>query len=143
MTGEQFLNRISQLDYDLRALESEIARNREDLYRLQTVDISKDRVDGGTPLDIADRIGSLVEKEAVLNLKWDNYLNLREEARGYLKELGNAKYRVVLMEYYLDSRPGEVIAGHIGTSPRNLWRVKRNALQAFERHMRARHPGVL
>lgn len=49
MTGEQFLNRISQLDYDLRALESEIARNREDLYRLQAVDISKDRVDGGTP----------------------------------------------------------------------------------------------
>lgn len=143
MTGEQFLSRISQLDYDLRALESEIAKNREDIYRLKSVDTSKDRVDGGVPIDIADRIGLLVEKETKLNAKWDTYLKLREEARGYIKELANAKYRVVLMEYYLDSRSGELIAYHIGASIRNLWRVKKNALQAFERHMRTKHPGVL
>lgn len=143
MTGEEYLSHIGGLEYDIRRLEAELGKARSDMMRLQSMDCSREHVDGGEPADLADRISNMLECEKRLNAEWDRYINQRNQAKRLLAELTSAKYRAVLTEYYLLGLTWEAVAGHLDLDPKQMWRIKKSALREFDRTVRARHPGFL
>lgn len=143
MTAEEYLSHIGSLEYDIRRLEAELEKARADMLRIQSMDASREHVDGGEPSDIADRIGRLIECEAELNAERGHYIKQREEAKRFLAELVSSKFRAVLTEHYILGRPWEAVADHLDIGLRQIWRVRQNALGAFQKNMESRHPGFL
>ena len=59
MTGREYLNQIRDTDLNIRCKEREIFRLRQDIMSLQAIDYSRDRITGGQPITIADKVANL------------------------------------------------------------------------------------
>ena len=97
MTAAEFLQRIYELESDLACKEDEIRKIHEDMVHLKSVDTSRDRVDGGQPLDMADKVAHLLEVEELLGAEWDELIKWREEARRLIDLLEPGLSKSVLM----------------------------------------------
>ena len=87
MTAEEFLQRIYDMESDIVCKEDEIRKIHEDMIHLKSVDTGKDRVDGGQPMDLSDKVANLLEVEAQLDAEWDELIKWREEARKLIVQL--------------------------------------------------------
>ena len=97
MTPAEFLRRIYELESDLACKEDEIRKIHEDMTHLKSVDTSHDRVDGGKPMDLSDKIAHLIEVENLLDQEWDELIRWREEARRLIDMLEPGLSKSVLM----------------------------------------------
>lgn len=97
MTPGEFLQRIYELESDLACKEDEIRKIHEDMISLKSVDTSRDHVDGGKPLDTADKVARLIEVETLLGREWDELIKWREEARRLIGMLEPGLSKSVLM----------------------------------------------
>lgn len=59
MTAKEYLNNVRTIDIQLKVKEHRLEKLRQDLYALQSIDYSKDRVDGGQGLDMGDKIAKI------------------------------------------------------------------------------------
>ena len=72
MTGRDFLKSLREDNFALKSLEDRIVELRNNLYRVKTINYSKDRVDGGVPSDIADRtvFAGITEVSELKQMAW-------------------------------------------------------------------------
>ena len=61
MTAKEYLEYVRSLDTRLRIKELEITQLRNDICSIQALDYSRDKITGGSPIDISGKIVRLDE----------------------------------------------------------------------------------
>lgn len=143
MTGAEFLRRIYELEDSIRCKEDEIQKIQADMVHLKSVDTSKDRVDGGKPMDTADKIAKLLEVEESLNADWDELIKWREVARSMISRMNNSLYKAVLMTRVVNHRSWPVVAGILHKSEDRTRHLYPLAVAEFEARVAELYPGYL
>lgn len=110
MTAAEFLQRIYDLESDIVCKEDEIRKIHEDMIHLKSVDTGKDRVDGGQPMDLSDKVANLLEVEAQLDAEWDDLIKWREKARKLITQLEPGLSKSVLLLRIVNHRSWKKIA---------------------------------
>lgn len=132
MTAKEYLNRIRFISAGLRVKEQELQQLESDLYAIRSVDTSRERIDGGIPVSVADKVARIRDMQIVINKEWDQLLDLRKEARDQIMQLEDGRFRAVLTERYLNNKRWEQIAVDMNYTYRNIIKIHGKALQQFE-----------
>ena len=143
MTGAEFLRRIYELEDSGRCKEDEIRKIQSDMIHLKSVDTSRDRVDGGKPMDTADKVAKLLEVEATLNADWDELIKWREVARRLINRMNNSLYKAVLMTRVVNHRSWPNVAGILHKSEDRARHLYPLAVAEFEARVAELYPGYL
>lgn len=133
MTAKEYLEYVRSLDTRLRIKELEITQLRNDICSIQALDYSKDKITGGSPIDVSDKIARLDELIRRTNAEWDELIDKREEARRLILELPSAKQQELLRRRYLRGEKWEHMAVEMGCTWQNLYALHRRALRSFEK----------
>ncbi len=133
MTGREFLKTLRNDNFKLKALEDRIVELKNDMYRIKTIDYDKDRVDGGTPIDIADRLGALQQLMDEANIKWDELIRNKRLALAIIFEIKDSRYQAVLEERYINMRSWSYIARRIGYEESQTYHLHKKSLTIFDR----------
>lgn len=133
MTAKEYLNNVRTIDIQLKVKEHRLVKLRQDLYTLQSIDYSKDRVDGGQGLDMGDKIAKIQELEKKFNAEWDELLRIRTEAEDKINCLSDPLHRVILTERYINCKDWDDIKDVLQyRSMRGVLKLHGNALKEFE-----------
>ena len=132
MTAKEYLNRIRFISAGLRVKEQELQQLESDLYAIRSVDTSRERIDGGIPVSVADKVARIRDMQIVINKEWDQLLDLRKEARDQIMQLEDGRFRAVLTERYLNNKRWEQIEVDMNYTYRNIIKIHGKALQQFE-----------
>lgn len=143
MTGAEFLRRIYELEDGLACKEDEICKIRADMIHLKSVDTSRDKVDGGQPLDMADKVVRLMEVEESLNRDWDTLIKWREVARDMIGRMLTDQNRIVLMTRIVNHRSWKQVAGVLNKSEDYVRHLYPVAVAEFEARVVEEYPGYL
>ena len=107
MTGREYLIQIRDTDLNIRCKEREIFRLRQDIMSLQAIDYSKERISGGQPITIADKVANLDAVTDEIMREWSTYFQERERARFMINQIHSTKQRTVLIDRYKRMHMGE------------------------------------
>ena len=132
MTAKEYLNNVRTIDIQLKVKEHRLVKLRQDLYTLQSIDYSKDRVDGGQGLDMGDKIAKIQEMEKKINAEWDELIFVRDQAEEKINQLPDMMYRAVLLERYINCKDWENIAVDLHYSWKSIFKLHGKALKSFE-----------
>ena len=133
MNAKEYLEYIRSLDIRLRMKESQISRLRADICCIQALDYTKDRISGGSPVDISDKIARLDELIRAANDEWDELINERERANARIRKLESIKQQEVLTRRFIYNEKWEVIAVKMDITWQGTWQLFYRALRNFQK----------
>ena len=132
MTGREYLIQIRDTNLNIRCKEREIFRLRQDIINLQAIDYSKERISGGQPINIADKVANLDAVTDEIMREWSTYLQERERARFMINQIHNTKQRTVLIDRYVNGCTWEKVAKLVGCSRQNIHNLHKRAIKKFD-----------
>lgn len=132
MTGREYLIQIRDTDLNIRCKEREIFRLRQDIMSLQAIDYSRDRITGGQPITIADKVANLDAVTDEIMKEWSTYIQERERARFMINQIHSTKQRTVLVDRYINGCTWEKVAELIDCSRQNVHNLHKRAIKKFE-----------
>lgn len=132
MSGKEYLNEIRSIEMRLRMLESELAKLEQDIRSLTVLDYSADVVQTSSTPDLSDKVAKLVDMRNSVNQEWDRLIDLRQEARGYIKQVSDYTYQAILIDRYINGKSWEEIAVDMKYTWRHLHRIHKRALKVFD-----------
>ena len=135
MTAKEYLRRIRDAESDLRSVEMDYQRARDDVMNLKAIEYDKDKVSNSHIGDLSDAIAALEKYAERVNAKWDELIAMREEAKERIGEITDGRYREVLHRRYLQGESWEYIAVGMGYSFRQVTRLHGGALRAIAEKM--------
>ena len=113
--------------------EMELMRLKEDYYNISGMSYDDVKTRGGKPIDIADKLHLIVEKEKEL-VAMNNYLS---EIRGVhereINKIPNENHRTILKLFYLDKCSIKQIAYCLGKTEGHTKKLKRWAIDEFRK----------
>ena len=133
MNAKEYLEYIRSLDIRLRMKESQISRLRADICCIQALDYTKDRITGGSPVDISDKIARLDELIREANEEWDELIAERERANARIRKLESIKQQEVLTRRFIYNEKWEVIAVKMDITWQGTWQLFYRALRNFQK----------
>lgn len=133
MNAKEYLEYIRSLDIRLRMKESQISRLRADICCIQALDYTKDRISGGSPVDISDKIARLDELIRTANDEWDELIAERERANARIRKLESIKQQEVLTRRFIYNEKWEVIAVKMDITWQGTWQLFYRALRNFQK----------
>lgn len=133
MTGRDFLKSLREDNFALKPLEDRIVELRNNLYRVKTINYSENRVDGGVPSDIADRIGMIQSLVDEANDRWDSLIKKKRMALSIIFEIKDGRYQAILEERYINMRSWSFIARRIGYEESQNYLLHKKGLNVFDR----------
>ena len=132
MTGREYLIQIKDIDLNIRCKEREIFRLRQDIMSLQAIDYSKERISGGQPITIADKVANLDAVTDEIMREWSTYFQERERARFMINQIHSTKQRIVLIDRYINGCTWEKVAELVGCSRQNIHNLHKRAIENFD-----------
>ena len=135
MTAKEYLRRIRDAESDLRSAELDYQRARDDVINLKAIEYDKDKISNSHIGDLSDAIAALEKYAERVNAKWDELIAMREEAKEWIGEIADGRYREVLHRRYLQGESWEYIAVGMGYSFRQVTRLHGGALRAIAEKM--------
>lgn len=132
MTGREYLIQIRDTDLNIRCKEREIFRLRQDIMSLQAIDYRKERISGGQPITIADKVANLDAVTDEIMREWSTYFQERERARFMINQIHSTKQRTVLIDRYINGCTWERVAGLVGCSRQNIHNLHKRAIKNFD-----------
>lgn len=130
MMENHFKSYRRKLD-EIRAKNMELIKLKEDWYNLSGVRID-DMPKGGKPIDIADQLHNIIEKEKELT----GIINYKEELRRIheqeINTIKDSKKRTILKLFYLDECSIKQIAYCLRISEGHAKKLKRWAIEEFK-----------
>lgn len=138
MTGREYLKQIRDDNFKLKALEDRIVELKNDMYRIKAIDYDKDRVDGGSPVDIADKLGAVQQLMEEANSKWDALINNKRYAQAIIFEIKDSRYQAILEERYINMRSWGFIARRIGYAESQTYLLHQKSINVFDRIFKER-----
>lgn len=133
MTAKEYLEYIRSLEIRLRMKEERIAQLQHDICSLQALDYAKDKITGGSPIDVSDKIARLDELIRDTNREWDELIEMREQAKALISKLESAKQQEVLTRRFLQNEKWEVIAVKMEITWQGTWQLFYRALKNFQK----------
>lgn len=133
MNAKEYLEYVRSLDIRLRTEEDRIAQLRRDICSLQALDYTKDRISGGSPVDISDKIARLDELIREANEEWDELIAERERANARIRKLESVKQQEVLTRRFIYNEKWEVIAVKMNITWQSVWKLYYRALKSFQK----------
>lgn len=133
MNAKEYLEYVRSLDIRLRMKESQISRLRADICCIQALDYTKDRISGGSPVDISDKIARLDELIRAANEEWDELIAERERANARIRRLESIKQQEVLTRRFIYNEKWEVIAVKMNITWQGTWQLFYRALKNFQK----------
>lgn len=135
MNAKEYLEYVRSLDTRLRMKEERIAQLQHDICSLQALDYAKDKITGGSPIDVSDKIARLDELIRDTNREWDELIEMREQAKTFISKLESATQQEVLTKRYIQNKRWEQIAVEMNITWRHTFRIHRAALDGFSQKM--------
>lgn len=135
MTAKEYLEYVRSLEVRLRMKEERIAQLQHDICSLQALDYAKDKITGGSPIDVSDKIARLDELIQDTNREWDELIEMREQAKALIAKLESATQQEVLTKRYIQNKRWEQIAVELNITWRHTFRIHRAALKEFSQKM--------
>ena len=135
MNAKEYLEYVRSLDTRLRMKEERIAQLQHDICSLQALDYAKDKITGGSPIDVSDKIARLDELIRDTNREWDELIEMREQAKTFISKLESATQQEVLTKRYIQNKRWEQIAVELNITWRHTFRIHRAALKEFSQKM--------
>lgn len=135
MNAKEYLEYIRSLEIRLRMKEERIAQLQHDICSLQALDYAKDKITGGSPIDVSDKIARLDELIRDTNREWDELIEMREQAKTLISKLESVTQQEVLTKRYIQNKRWEQIAVELNITCRHTFRIHRAALEAFSQKM--------
>lgn len=142
LSARDYLERIRHLESRLRMKESQIDQYRRDICSLRALDYTADKICGGSPIDVSDKIARLDELIRDTNREWDELIEMREQAKTFISKLESATQQEVLTKRYIQNKRWEQIAVEMNITWRHTFRIHRAALDGFSQKM-AYHVSIL
>ena len=133
MNAKEYLEYIRSLDIRLRMKELQISRLRADICCIQSLYYTKDRISGGSPVDISDKIARLDELIRAANDEWDELIAERERANARIRKLESIKQQEVLTRRFIYNEKWEVIAVKMNVTWQSVWKLYYRALKSFQK----------
>ena len=135
MNAKEYLEYVRSLDTRLRMKEERIAQLQHDICSLQALDYAKDKITGGSPIDVSDKVARLDELIRAANEEWDELIEMREHAKTLIAKLESATQQEVLTKRYIQNKRWEQIAVEMNITWRHTFRIHRAALDGFSQKM--------
>lgn len=133
VTGREFLRKVRTLNLQVRALEDELLTAQQSIDGLSGMRYDKDRVQGGEPPDLADKLTRVMELRREINADWDKLIDQREKARVYIEYLHDYRYSYILKERYICGKTWQHIVEQMYLDRRWVFRLHKEALDAFDK----------
>lgn len=125
------LKRLYDMNLELQSLEIEIEQYRKDIYSLQGIDYSRERVQGGVGMDLGDKIAKLNEMISKANKKWNELIDYRIDVRNNIDRIDDNLSRTILVQRYIRCLKWEKICAFIGYSWKQTHRLHKKALKLY------------
>ena len=135
MNAKEYLEYVRSLDIRLRMKDSRISQLQRDICCIRALDYTKDRISGGSPIDVSDKIARLDELIRDTNREWDELIEMREQAKTLIARLESATQQEVLTKRYIQNKRWEQIAVELNITWRHTFRIHRAALEEFSQKM--------
>ena len=133
MNAKAYLEYVRSLDIRLRMKDSQISQLQRDICCIQALDYTKDRISGGSPVDISDKIARLDELIREANEEWDELIVERERANARIRKLDSIKQQEVLTRRFIYNEKWEVIAVKMNITWQGTWQLFYRALKNFQK----------
>lgn len=133
MNAKEYLEYIRSLDIRLRMKDSQISQLQRDICCIRALDYTKDRITGGSPVDISDKIARLDELIREANEEWDELIAERERANARIQRLESIKQQEVLTRRFIYNEKWEVIAVKMDITWQGTWQLFYRALKNFKK----------
>ena len=133
MTTDKYLSQINRCDHVIKNKMSEIQK----LSNMATsISVSPKEVDVQSSGD-PDKMGSAVAKIADLQNEIQElvceFVDKRRVIIGQIDSMENTDVYIVLYAHYVDNKDWNLISVEMGYSYRNIMKLRKRALQEFER----------
>lgn len=133
MNAKEYLEYVRSLDIRLRMKDSQISQLQRDICCIRALDYTKDRISGGSPVDISDKIARLDELIREANEEWDELIAERERANARIRKLESIKQQEVLTRRFIYNEKWEVIAVKMDITWQGTWQLFYRALKNFKK----------
>lgn len=133
MTAKEYLWRVRDAERELKQVEQEYKQAKEDILRLKAIQYDRRKVGNSHIGDLSDAIAEIESYAERINVKWDNLIALREEAKARIEQIQNGRYREVLVRRYLWGMTFAQIAVGMGFDYRWTRRLHGRALREFQK----------
>lgn len=133
MNAKEYLEYVRSLDIRLRMKDSRISQLQRDICCIRALDYTKDRISGGSPVDISDKIARLDELIREANEEWDELIAERERANARIRKLESIKQQEVLTRRFIYNEKWEVIAVKMNITWQGTWQLFYRALKNFRK----------
>lgn len=134
MTAMECLERIRDMQIELRKLERDIKELRAKLYSLKAIDYGKEHISGGTPKDLGDQIVHFNARLKVVQDKWKRFMQYSDVVDGMINQIESCQLRALLHERYINCGSWEQVAEVVGVT--REWirkRMHREAVKEFSK----------
>ena len=102
MQAKEYLDAIRAIKHRLQVADKELDEARKTIYSLQAVDFSKDKVDGGEPTDLSNKIEQAEKIVAKIEAHKRHLVEMREEARERINALPDFDVQSILTDYAIN-----------------------------------------
>lgn len=133
MNAKEYLEYVRSLNIRLRMKDARISQLQRDICCIQALDYTKDRISGGSPIDISDKIARLDELIRAANEEWDELIAERERANARIRKLESIKQQEVLTRRFIYNEKWEVIAVKMDITWQGTWQLFYRALKNFKK----------
>ena len=133
MNAKEYLEYVRSLDIRLRMKDAQISQLQRDICCTRALDYTKDRITGGSPVDISDKIARLDELIREANEEWDELIAERERANARIRKLESIKQQEVLTRRFIYNEKWEVIAVKMDITWQGTWQLFYRALRNFQK----------
>lgn len=133
MNAKEYLEYVRSLGIRLRMKDSRISQLQRDICCIRALDYTKDRISGGSPVDISDKIARLDELIREANEEWDELIAERERANARIRKLESIKQQEVLTRRFIYNEKWEVIAVKMNITWQGTWQLFYRALKNFQK----------
>lgn len=133
MNAKEYLECVRSLEVRLRMKDAQISQLQRDICCIQALDYTKDRISGGSPVDISDKIARLDELIREANEEWDELIAERERANARIQRLESIKQQEVLTRRFIYNEKWEVIAVKMNITWQGTWQLFYRALKNFKK----------
>lgn len=133
MNAKEYLEYVRSLDIRLRMKDSRISQLQRDICCIRALDYTNDRISGGSPVDISDKIARLDELIREANEEWDELIAERERANARIRRLESIKQQEVLTRRFIYNEKWEVIAVKMNITWQGTWQLFYRALKNFQK----------
>lgn len=132
--AQLFFHTLLEKSKELNKKIEELEALHNALYSIGGVDYSKDRVDGGIPSDLADKMARVMKKQKKTGTLNDEVIAMRDAAEILIKLLPNKDQQRVLSNRYILGLTWEQVAESVGHSERWTYDLEAQAFRDLNKN---------